>query len=285
MIRRQARERREYLYKKALELQETAQLEKRQKLKAALASGKALSKELSEDTELHKNFRFDESEQAEIDDEYLALSGVNDPRIIVTTSRNPLVKLLQFSKEIKLMFPNSMKLNRGNYVIPELVQLCAKAAINDLIVLHEHRGVPTSLTVSHFPHGPSAIFTLHNVRLRHDLPNMGNISEVYPHLIFENFTTALGQRVEKILKHLFPPGAKKDSSRVITFINNEDFISVRHHVYIQTKDGVELSEVGPRFEMRLFELRLGLLDNKDADIEWKVKRFIRTANRKNYLAE
>ena len=169
-------------------------------------------------------------------------------------------------------------------MIPELVKSCAKAAINDLIILHEHRGVPTSLTVSHFPHGPSAIFTLHNVKLRHDLPNMGNVSEVYPHLIFENFTTALGKRVAKILKHLFPPGAKKDSSRVITFINNEDFISVRHHVYVRTKEGVELSEVGPRFEMRLFELKLGLVDNKEADVEWKVKRFIRTANRKNYLA-
>lgn len=285
MIRRQARERKEYLYKKSIELQEAAQLEKRQRLKAALASGKAVSKELSDDVDLHKNFRYDESEQVNIDDEYSAMSGVNDPRIIVTTSRNPSVKLLQFSKEIKLMFPNSMKLNRGNYIIPELVKSCQKAAINDLIVLHEHRGIPTSLTVSHFPHGPTAIFTLHNVKLRHDLPNMGNISEVYPHLIFENFTTKLGERVVQVLKHLFPPGAKKDSSRVITFINNEDFISVRHHVYIRTKDGVELSEVGPRFEMRLFELRLGLLDNKDADVEWKTRRFLRTASRKNYLAE
>lgn len=285
MIRRQARERREYLYKKALELQESAQLEKRQKLKAALASGKPLSKELSEDVELHKDFRYDESEQTEIDDEYLALSGVSDPRIIVTTSRNPSVKLLQFSKEIKLMFPNSIKLNRGSYIVPELVKSCARANINDLIILHEHRGVPTSLTVSHFPHGPSAIFTLHNVKLRHDLPNIGNMSEVYPHLIFENFSTRLGKRVETILKHLFPPGAKKDSLRVITFINNDDFISVRHHVYVKTRDGVELSEVGPRFEMKLHELRLGLVDNKDADVEWKTRRFVRTANRKNYLAE
>ena len=87
----------------------------------------------------------------------------------------------------------------------------------------------------------------------------------------------------QILKHLFPPGAKKDSSRVITFVNNDDFITVRHHVYVRTKDSVELSEVGPRFEMKLYEVRLGLIDNKDSDIEWQAKRFIRTANRKNYL--
>ncbi|ABN67873.2 predicted protein [Scheffersomyces stipitis CBS 6054] len=283
MIRKQARERREYLYRKSLQLKEAALTEKRQQLKAALASGKPLSKDLAEDDQLQKDFIYDESEQTEVDDEYSTLSGIADPKVIITTSRDPSVKLLQFSKEVKLMFPNSLKLNRGNYVIPELVKTCSRVQISDLIILHEHRGVPTSLTVSHFPHGPSAIFTLHNVKLRHDLPQLGNVSESYPHLIFENFTTGLGKRVETILKHLFPPGVKKDSSRVITFVNNDDYISVRHHVYVKTKDGVELSEIGPRFEMRLYEIRLGLPDNKNADVEWQLRRFIRTANRKNYL--
>lgn len=54
MIRKQARERREYLYRKSLELQESSLTEKRQQLKAALASGKPLSKELAEDKELQK---------------------------------------------------------------------------------------------------------------------------------------------------------------------------------------------------------------------------------------
>lgn len=283
MIRKQARERREYLYRKSLQLKEAALTEKRQQLKAALALGKPLSKDLAEDDQLQKDFIYDESEQTEVDDEYSTLSGIADPKVIITTSRDPSVKLLQFSKEVKLMFPNSLKLNRGNYVIPELVKTCSRVQISDLIILHEHRGVPTSLTVSHFPHGPSAIFTLHNVKLRHDLPQLGNVSESYPHLIFENFTTGLGKRVETILKHLFPPGVKKDSSRVITFVNNDDYISVRHHVYVKTKDGVELSEIGPRFEMRLYEIRLGLPDNKNADVEWQLRRFIRTANRKNYL--
>ncbi|ODV67045.1 U3 small nucleolar ribonucleo protein IMP4 [Hyphopichia burtonii NRRL Y-1933] len=283
MIRRQARERREYLYRKALELQESSKTEKRQQLKAALASGKPLLKELGDDVQLQKDFIYDESEQTEIDDEYSALSGIAEPKLIITTSRNPSVRLLQFAKELKLFFPNSLKLNRGNYIIPDLVQSCNRTAITDLVLIHEHRGVPTSLTISHFPHGPTAIFTLHNVKLRHDLPNMGNMLETYPHLIFENFTSKLGERVVKMIKHLFPPGVKKDSSRVITFINNDDFISVRHHVYVKTKEGVEISEVGPRFEMRLYELRLGLVDNKDADVEWQLRRFTRTASRKNYL--
>ena len=111
----------------------------------------------------------------------------------------------------------------------------------------EHRGVPTSLTISHFSHGPTAQFSLHNVVMRHDIINAGNQSEVNPHLIFDNFTTALGKRVVCILKHLFNAGPKKDSERVITFANRGYFISVRQHVYVRTREGVEIAEVGPRF--------------------------------------
>ncbi|BAO40399.1 U3 small nucleolar ribonucleoprotein IMP4 [Kluyveromyces marxianus] len=283
MLRRQARERREYLYRKAQELQESQLQQKRQIIKQALAQGKPLPKELAEDEQLQKDFQYDESAQEQIDDEYSATSGIAEPKVIVTTSRDPSTRLSQFAKEIKLLFPTSVRLNRGNYVMPNLVDACQKSGTSDLIVLHEHRGVPTSLTVSHFPHGPTAYFTLHNVVLRHDILNSGNQSEVNPHLIFDNFTTPLGKRVETILKHLFPPGPKKDAARVITFANRGDFISVRQHVYVRTRDGVELAEVGPRFEMKLFELRLGTLENKDADVEWQLRRFVRTANRKDYL--
>lgn len=283
MLRRQARERREYLYRKAQELQESQLQQKREIIKQSLAQGKPLPKDIADDKNLQKDFRYDESIQTSIDDEYSATSGIVDPRILVTTSRDPSSRLSQFAKEIRLLFPTSVRLNRGNYIIKNLAGACRKSGTTDLLVLHEHRGVPTSFTISHFPHGPTAFFTLHNVVLRHDILNAGTQSEVHPHLIFDNFTTPLGQRIEKILKNLFPAGVKRDSSRVITFANKSDFISVRQHVYVKTPQGVELAEVGPRFEMRLFELRLGTLENKDADIEWQLRRFVRTANRKDYL--
>lgn len=285
MIRRQARERREYLYRKALELQESSLQQKRQQIKAALASGKPLPKEIAEDESLQKDYLYDESVQETVDDEYAALSGIQEPKVVVTTSRDPSSRLLQFSKEIKLLFPTSVKLNRGNYIMPSLVNACKASGTTDIVVVHEHRGEPTSLTVSHLPHGPTAYFTIHNAVLKHDIFNAGNQSEAHPHLIFENFTSKLGQRVVTILKHMFPPGVKKDSPRVITFVNNGDFISVRQHVYVRTKEGVEIAEVGPRFELKLYELRLGTLENKDADVEWQLRRFVRTANRKDYLAE
>ena len=53
-----------------------------------------------------------------------------------------------------------------------------------------------------------------------------------------------------ILKALFPV-PKDDAKRVMTFKNENDFISFRHHVFANTghKD-VQLAEVGPRFEAK-----------------------------------
>ncbi|ESW99426.1 hypothetical protein KL918_001643 [Ogataea parapolymorpha] len=285
MLRRQARERREYLYRKAQQLQEQTLIEKRKQLSHALATGKNLPKEIADDEKLQKDYLYDESIQETVDDEYSALSGLVEPKIIITTSRSPSSRLSQFTKEMKLLFPNAMRLNRGNYILSDLIETCKKSGVTDVIVIHEHRGVPTTLTITHLPHGPSVTFTLHNVVLRHDILNVGSQSEAYPHLVFENFTSKLGKRVVQVLKHLFPPGVKPQSPRVISFVNNEDFISVRQHLYVRTKDDVELSEVGPRFEMRLFEVRLGTMDYKDADVEWMLRRFVRTGNRKNYLSE
>ena len=40
------------------------------------------------------------------------------------------------------MFPNSQRINRGNYEIKQLVDACRANDVTDLILLHEHRGVP-----------------------------------------------------------------------------------------------------------------------------------------------
>lgn len=58
------------------------------------------------------------------------------------------------------------------------------------------------LVVCHLPFGPTAYFTLYNVVMRHDVPDIGTMSEAFPHLIFHNFTSQLGQRVSKLVLHL-----------------------------------------------------------------------------------
>jgi len=271
-----------------LEAQERQTYERKQQLKESLATGKALPTELKKVAkDLGKDLAYDEAQAApksHIDNEY-ARAGVQDPKIVITTSRDPSSKLLQFSKEMRLVFPNSHRINRGNYVIKELAEACRANDVSDLIVLHEHRGVPDALIISHFPHGPTVYFTLSNVNLRHDIAgyNKSTVSEQYPHLIFDNFTSKLGNRVMDVLKYLFPV-PKEDSKRVMTFANEDDFISFRHHVFVKTGREVQLAEVGPRFEMKPYEIRQGTLEQTVAEKEWVLTHYTRTARKRSALS-
>lgn len=272
--------------------------EKRAKLRSSLATGKPLDSSIANDKTLRKDYAYDESrpdrtvnEELDLDDEYSQLSGIVDPRVLVTTSRDPSARLAAFAKEIRLLLPTAIRLNRGNLILPDLTRSAQAAGLSDVVLLHEHRGTPTAMSISHFPHGPTISFSLHNVVLRHDIPNSirGTVSESYPHLIFEGFSSNLGKRVVKILKHVFPPrdpltSKNKIGSRVITFQNIDDTIEVRHHVFVRTgHDSVELSEVGPRMSMRVFEIRSGTLENKDGDVEWHLTQYTRTGRKKEYL--
>ncbi|KAK3672415.1 snoRNA-binding rRNA-processing protein imp4 [Recurvomyces mirabilis] len=297
MIRRQARQRRDYLYRRALTLRDAEIAEKRAKLKTSLATGKPLDPSIANDKQSRQDYKYDETradrstqEELDLDDEYSYLSGVVDPRVLVTTSRDPSTRLGSFAKEIRLLLPTAIRLNRGNLILPNLVGSAKSSGLSDVILLHEHRGTPTAMTISHLPHGPTASFSLHNVVLRHDIPNStrGTVSESYPHLIFEGFTTPLGKRVVKILQHLFPPresaGSTKLGSRIVSFKNIQDSVEVRHHVFVKTGyQSVELAEVGPRMTMRLFEIRQGTAENKEGDVEWRLTQYTRTSKKKDYL--
>jgi len=287
MLRREVRLRKEYLYRKSLEDQRRAIQDKKQKLKYALDEGKPIPTELRKDeSELRKLVAYDDKNAAvtdHMDDEY-RWAGVEDPKLMVTTSHNPSSRLKQFAKEMKLILPNSQRLNRGNYVLSQLVSACKANDVTDLIILHEHRGEPDGLILCHLPFGPTAYFSLSNTVMRHDIPDVGKMSEAFPHLIFNNFNTKLGERVSNILKYIFPV-PKEESKRVITFANQDDFISFRHHTYKKV-DGrtIELSEVGPRFEMKLHELKLGTLDQSEADTEWKLKPYMNTSLKRKHLS-
>jgi len=174
-------------------------------------------------------------------------------------------------------------MNRGNHVIRELVSASKKHGITDLIVIHETRGIPDGLVVSHLPYGPTAYFALVNVVTRHDIVGLETMSTVSPHLIFHNFSTDLGKRVSCIFRYLFPP-TKEESKRVITFANQDDWISFRHHIW--TKAGfkeVNLNEIGPRFELQLYKIRLGTIEMEEADNEWVLRAYQNTTRKRNYL--
>ncbi|CAB3410788.1 unnamed protein product [Caenorhabditis bovis] len=284
MIRRENRLRREYIFRKSLEEKQRGLEEKREKIREALENN----------TKIDYNHRKDAIELAKgadwggqvygIDDEY-RWAGAQDPKIVITTSRDPSSRLKMFSKEMRLVFPNSQRINRGHYDVKQLVQACRAQDTTDLIVLTETRGNPDGMIVCHLSFGPTAFFSLTNVVMRHDIPNCGTMSEQYPHLIFNKLDSKLGKRFTTILKHLFPV-PKPDSHRVMTFSNTNDYISFRHHVYKTDASGeIELSEVGPRFELKPYQIKLGTLENlAAAEDEWVLRSYTNTARKRNYLS-
>lgn len=292
MLRRNTRLRKEYLYRKSLEGKERTAYERKRAIKTALEEGKPIPTELRKDEgKLRKEVELEDDNTAvqrtHVDDEY-AHAGEIDPKVLVTTSRNPSSRLVQFAKEIKLVVPNAQRINRGGQVLSELVESCRSHEFTDIIVLHEHRGEPDGLVVCHLPYGPTAYFGLHNTVLRHDIGQkreVGTISEAYPHLIFDNFTSKLGQRCASILKHLFPV-PKDDSKRVITFSNRTDYVSFRHHTYVKPKGAtsIDLTECGPRFELKLYQIKLGTMDQAHVEDEWVLRAYTRAA-KKQRLAD
>ncbi|XP_051821811.1 U3 small nucleolar ribonucleoprotein protein IMP4-like [Antechinus flavipes] len=285
MFRREARLRREYLYRKAQEQKHHLLEEKKLRLKRALEINQPIPPELCREAlTLQQALEFDDVGSEDVlnhqDDEY-RWAGVEDPRIMITTSRDPSSRLKMFAKELKLILPGAQKMNRGRCEMGALVGACKARGVTDLLLVHEHRGTPVGLIVSHLPFGPTAYFTLCNVVMRHDIPGLGTASEAFPHLIFSGFSSRLGQRVSNILRYLFPV-PKDDSHRVITFANQDDYISFRHHVYRKTdRSTVELTEVGPRFEMKLYLIRLGTLEHEaSADVEWRWHPYTHTARKK-----
>jgi len=307
MIRRQARLRREYLYRKGVEERQKAIQDKKDRLKRALDENRLIDGDLRRDAlSLQKSADWDDQgpQLAETigtesggtstvnsqDDEY-RWAGVEDPKVMLTTSRDPSARLKKFAKEFRLLFPNAQRLNRGNYEFGQLLTACRANGVTDFMVLHEHRGVPDGLIISHLPHGPTAYFTISDLVMRHDIPDVkdqiGNMSEQYPHLVFHNLKTRLGLRVTNILKYLFPV-PKDDSRRVMTFANHDDYISYRHHTYKKVEGGkkIELKEIGPRFQLRLYEIKQGTIENEAAaDTEWALRPYMNTSKKRRFLSD
>ncbi|XP_053989019.1 U3 small nucleolar ribonucleoprotein protein IMP4 [Hylaeus anthracinus] len=300
MLRRQARLRREYLYRKSVQDKLKSIQEKKEKLRRSLEENIPIHPNLRKDAlQIQKRLEWEDAGPelavalgtetggalgSHEDDEY-RWAGVEDPKIVITTSRDPSSRLKMFVKELRLIFPNSQRMNRGNYEMKQLIHACRANDVTDFIIVHEHRGVPDSLVICHLPYGPTAYFTMSDVVMRHDIPNIGTMSEQYPHLIFHNFKTKLGTRVTNILKYLFPV-PKEDSKRIITFANHDDYVSFRHHTYkkVNGKD-IELTEVGPRFQLKLYEIKLGTLDAETAaDTEWALRPYMNTTHKRRFLS-
>lgn len=299
MLRRNIRMRKEFLLRRSIEEKSKVTVEKRKKMKECLEEGTPIPTEFKaggQDLHYRKKMDLDADAPAEelaqfgslgLDDEYAGVIGVKEPKVVITTSRDPSSRLTQFLKEMRILIPNSQRVNRGAYVVKDLIDLGRKNDVSDLIILHEHRGEPDGMIVCHLPYGPTAYFGLSKVVLRHDLPDKPpNMRESAPHLVFHGFTSKMGHRVETILKALFPVSSPT-SDRVVTFANSgNDLMHFRHHYFAEKKaehrksksteeavKDVELSEAGPRFTMRCYKIELGTLEMPSVKSEWTLKPY------------
>ncbi|KAJ9455174.1 Brix domain-containing protein [Diplonema papillatum] len=287
MLRKYARMRKEYLSSKGEDRKRAFIHDRKQQLKEALDSKQQIPNHLKTFARGDKNrLELDDEEtgavpKTHIDDEY-ALAGVEDPKVLVTTAHNPSQKLTTFAKEMRLIVPNSQRMNRGSAGVPEIIEQARTAQFTDVIFLHEQRGEPSELVVSHLPLGPTVHFGLHGTVMRHDIEGCGAMSQQTPHLVLENFTTKLGERIQGALKFLFPV-PRKDSQRVISFDNQADYVSFRQHTFTKKGKDVTLTEVGPRFELRPFKIVLGTADMKEAEVEWQLAPYTNTAKKRRLL--
>ena len=112
MLRKNIRLRKEYLYNKDKELKERATLEKKLKLKDAIDNDKPIPFELrKEEQELRHQLENDDvntlnyegksggaiAQRSHVDDEYEE-AKYKDPKVMVTTSRDPSSRLMNFQK-------------------------------------------------------------------------------------------------------------------------------------------------------------------------------------------
>lgn len=106
-VRREVRLRKEFLYKKQQQTIEVSRDDKKRKLRHALEGATSIPTEIvPEARQLQHSIESDLLPTPSYDDEY-AQVGSREPKVCVSTSRDPSSRLKQFAKEIKLCIPNS----------------------------------------------------------------------------------------------------------------------------------------------------------------------------------
>lgn len=138
-LRRNVRLRREYLYRKGLEGKERAVYDRKQMFKAALREGKSIPTEIrGEEQKLRLEMEMEDEGHVKptshIDDEY-ANAGMFDPKLAITTSRDPSSRLKKFAQEMRLIFPNAIRLNRGKHTVNDVGGLYIIVILLKLIIV------------------------------------------------------------------------------------------------------------------------------------------------------
>ena len=207
------------------------------------------------------------------------------PQILLTTSIAHTAGIFRFIKELKNFIPNSYFYYRKKFDLGTIMSEAIKKEFTDIIIVTERLRKPYKLLLIHLPNGPTMEFKLFNVVYPDEIPGHGVSVGYNPELMFRNFKTTVGYRVQRALNALFPRDEELKGRELITFQNQRDYIFFRYYRYIFTDDfqSANLQELGPRFAMRLLYIQKGLFDPEKGDYEWLYKDKMGVRRRKFYL--
>ena len=151
------------------------------------------------------------------------------PKVLITTSDNPLSKTRRFCKELTRILPNSIAKYRHRMSVKKMVKAATERNFSDIIIVNEDQKQPNGLLLIHLPDGPTAHFRLSNVRLSNELgKHYKQISKHRPEVILNNFNTRLGYSISRMLAALFHYEPEFKGRRCVTFHNQRDYIFFRY---------------------------------------------------------
>jgi ribosome production factor 1 len=207
------------------------------------------------------------------------------PQILLTTSIAHTGGIFRFIKELKNFIPNSYFYYRKKFDLGKIMKSATEKGFTDILVVTERLRKPYKLLLIHLPNGPTMEFKLFNVIYQDEIQGHGTSAGHNPELMFRNFKTTLGFRVQRALNALFPKDEELRGRELITFQNQRDYIFFRYYRYIFTEDfkSANLQELGPRFAMRLLYVQKGLFDPEKGDYEWLYQDKMGVRRRKFYL--
>jgi len=224
------------------------------------------------------------------EDEFAGVfNGTTRPRLLLSTGKpRPTRTSYGALAELLRMIPHSAYWKRPDgCTIKNMAKHAIDKGYTDLLVLKEDGKRLTSLTHIHLPEGPSAVYRLTSFVPSSKIRGHGTPTDVAPEVIVNNFTTALGHRVGRMLASLCPQITTQSARgrQVLTWHNQRDFIFCRLHRYIFKKNGetAGLQELGPRFTLKLQALHHGIMNPKNPKYEWVLKKEMETSRRKFFL--
>lgn len=229
----------------------------------------------------------DEVEEEIQNDEFAPyFNGEYEPQVLITTSIHHTATVFKFIKTIKEIIPNVYFYYRKKLNIGEMVTYAKEKGFSTLMVISEECKKPARMSICHLlGEGLTVELKISDIVYREEIRGAALPSDHNPELIFKNFKTKLGLRLQRVFNSIFPKSEELEGRRIITFHNQRDYIFFRHHRYQFEDDlqSVRLQEIGPSFTLRLLSIQKGFFDRESGDFEFNYKDRMGIRRRKFYL--